>query len=129
MLVWISIIFLMFASLLPFSTSLLAESIGRPLPTLIYLGNFFVLQLGGYVTFSYATGKYRLADADISSHEIRARRRSWITGIVLVAIAIGISYVNTIVSIGLFVVFLFTDIAWMIVRFRIRTTEQAARQR
>ena len=122
-LVWINIIFLMFVSLLPFSTSLMAANFGHRLPTLIYEDGFLVCQLAGFLSFSYVTGRYRLTDTGISAHEIRARRASWIMGIALVAIAIGALWIGVFVSMGLFVLFLFMDLAFMIVRFRVRASQ------
>ncbi len=124
LLVWLNIVFLMFVTLTPFSTSLLAHHMGRALPTLLYEANFLLCQLTGYLTFSYVTGKRRLALSEIAASEIKARRTSWIVGIILVSVAVAMSWFSPVVSMSLFVVFLFSDIAFMIVRFRARATKQ-----
>jgi uncharacterized membrane protein len=53
-LTWIHIAFLAFVSLMPFSTSLLAEFIGFRLALLIYWGNIVLLGLVLYVSWRYA---------------------------------------------------------------------------
>ena len=126
-LIWINIICLMFTSLLPFSTSLLAEYRGQQLPLLIYEGNYLMCMLTGYANWLYATGKYRLVDTDIDSREVRRRKIMWLSGTVFVAIAMGVSYLNTIASMGVFVVCFISLITYVTLRDRIRTTEQVAK--
>ena len=48
---WLNIICMMFASLLPFSTSFLAEYMGQKLPVLVYEGNYFMISLFGSKRF------------------------------------------------------------------------------
>jgi uncharacterized membrane protein len=127
LLVWLNIIFLIFVALLPFSTSLLGEYMGQQLPILVYEGNIFMCILFGYTKWSYATGKYRLVDTDIDSHEIRRRKIILLGSMAFVAIAMGISFLNTIASLGIFFTFLISVIIYSTLRFRIRTTEQVAK--
>ena len=124
--IWLNIICMMFASLLPFSTSFLAENIGQRLPILTYEGNFLFIALLGYLNLSYVTGKYRLVNRDIDAREVRQRKIQFMSGVVLSAIAIGIVYLNAIVSIGIFVMFLVSRIILVAVQSRIRVTEQVA---
>jgi uncharacterized membrane protein len=126
-LVWTNMMCLMFASLLPFSTSLLAEYMGQQVPILIYEGNFFMCMLAGYLSWSYAAGKYRLVATDIDSHEVRQRKIMFLGGIAFTAIVMGVSYLNPIVSIGMFVVYLISMMTYITVRFRILTPEQVAK--
>ena len=126
-LIWINILFLMFTSLLPFSTYLLGEYIGQQLPVLVYGGNFMACMLMCYIKWSYATGKYRLVDKDIDWHEVRIRNMTVMIGIALFAIAMGISYLNPIVSIGLFATTIISAMIFSALRFRIRVAEQVAK--
>jgi uncharacterized membrane protein len=124
---WINIICLMFISLLPFSTSLLAKNMGQQLPLLVYEGNFLMSAIAGYVNWSYVTGKYRLLDTDIDLREVWRRKITWRSTVVFVVIAMGLSFLNTIASLSVFVVFIVSAIIYNTLRYRIRTTEQVAK--
>jgi uncharacterized membrane protein len=91
--IWLNIICLMFASLLPFSTSFLAANLGQRLPILTYEGNFLFIALFGYLNWSYVTGKYRLVNKDIEAREVRQRKIQFMSGTVLSAIAMAIANV------------------------------------
>ena len=127
MLIWTNILFLMFTALLPFSTSLLGDNMGHQLPVLLYGGNFMACMLMCFIKWSYATGKYRLVDAGIDWHEVKIRNITVMAGIVLFAIAMGISYLNPYVSIGLFATTIISSMIFSTIRFRIRITEQLAK--
>jgi uncharacterized membrane protein len=122
MLIWTNILFLMFTALLPFSTSLLGDYMGHQLPGLVYGGNFMACMLMCFIKWSYATRKYRLVDADIDWHEVKIRNLTVIAGIVLFAIAMGISYLNPMVSIGIFAATIIFSMIFTTLRFRIRVT-------
>jgi uncharacterized membrane protein len=126
-LIWLNILFLMFTSLLPFSTFLLGEYIGQQLPVLVYGGNYMACMLMCFIKWSYATGKSRLVDTDIDWHEVRIRNMVVMIGIALFAIAMGISYLNPIVSIGLFAATIISAMIFSTLRFRIRVAEQVAK--
>jgi uncharacterized membrane protein len=125
--IWLNIICMMFASLLPFSTSFLAQNMGQRLPILTYEGDFLFIALLGYFNWSYATGKYRLVNKDIDPREVRQRKIGFMSGTVLSAIAMGVAFLNTIISIGIFVIFLVSRIILAAVQSRIRITEQATK--
>jgi uncharacterized membrane protein len=126
-LVWINILFLMFTSLLPFSTLLLGEYMGQQLPVLVYGGNFLACMLMCYLKWSYATGKYRLVDKDIDWHEVRIRNTTVMVGIAFFVIAMGISYLNPIVSICIFAMTIISSMIFSTLRFRVRITEQLSK--
>ena len=100
---------------------------GQQLPVLVYGGNFMACMLMCYIKWSYATGKYRLVETDIDWHEVRIRNMTVMIGIALFAIAMGISYLNTIVSIGLFATTIISSMIFSALRFRIRVAEQVAK--
>jgi uncharacterized membrane protein len=124
--IWLNIICMMFASLLPFSTSFLAQNVGQRLPIVAYEGNFLFIALLGYLNWSYVTGKYRLVNRDIDLHEVRQRKIQFMSGVAISAIAIGIAYLNTLVSIIIFVVFLVSRVMIAAVQSRIHVNEQMA---
>jgi uncharacterized membrane protein len=113
-LVWLNIIFLMFMSLLPFSTSLLGQHINEQVPILIYGGNFIACMLFRYFQWTYATKNYRLVDSDISPVQIKQPKIMLLMGIGVCIIGMGLSFLSNIVSICVF--------AAIIVFFIIRTT-------
>lgn len=54
---WINLIFLMFVSLLPFSTALLGHHLGRQVVLFIYFGNEMMVGLGLLVHWRYAISR------------------------------------------------------------------------
>jgi uncharacterized membrane protein len=113
-LAWINIIFLMFMSLLPFSTSLLGQHINEQVPVFIYGSNFIACMLFRYLQWTYATKNYRLIDSDISPVQIKQPKIMLLTGMGICVIGIGLSFINNIASICVF--------AGIIIFFIIRTT-------
>jgi uncharacterized membrane protein len=113
-LVWLNIIFLMFMSLLPFSTSLLGQHMDKQVSVLIYGGNFIACMLLRYFQWTYATKKYRLVDSDISPVQIKQPKIMLLMGISVCIIGMGLSFLSNIASICVF--------AAIIVFFIIRTT-------
>jgi uncharacterized membrane protein len=113
-LVWLNILFLMFMSLLPFSTSLLGQHINEQVPILIYGGNFIACMLMRYFQWTYATKNCRLVDSDISPVQVKQPKIMLLMGIGVCIIGTGLSFLSNIVSICVF--------AAIIVFFIIRTT-------
>jgi hypothetical protein len=81
----------------------------------------------GYLNWLYITEKYRLVNIDIDLHEVRHRKIMFMSGMILAAIAMGLSFLNTIASIGVFVVVLISLVIINTVRYRIRVAEQAVK--
>ena len=65
-------------------------------------------------------------NSDIEPREIRQRKIQFISGTVLSAIAMGVAFLNAIVSISIFIVFLVSRVILAAVQSRIRITEQVA---
>jgi uncharacterized membrane protein len=127
LLVWANIVFLMFIALLPFSTSLLGEYMGEQLPILIYGGNFIACMIVRYILWSYVTGKYRLVDTDIPSHEVRAPKIFIPVGITFFAIAMGLSYLNTAAAICIFAASIIFFIVNTMLHYRISAAGQTTK--
>jgi uncharacterized membrane protein len=113
-LVWLNILFLMFMSLLPFSTSLLGQHIDEQVPILIYGGNFIACLVVRYFQWTYATKNYRLVDRDVALFELKQPRIMLPIGVGVFIIGMGLSFLSNIVSMCVF--------AAMIVFFIIRTS-------
>jgi uncharacterized membrane protein len=113
-LVWLNILFLMFMSLLPFSTSLLGQHIDKQVSILIYGGNFIACMLTRYFQWTYATKKYRLVDRDISPVQVKQPKTILLMGIGVCIIGIGLSFLSNLASIFVF--------AAILIFFIIRTT-------
>jgi uncharacterized membrane protein len=125
--VWIHIIGLMFIALLPFSTSLLGEYMGQQLPVLIYEGNLFMVLLTGIVGWLYVTGKYRLVDPDIDPQEVRGGKIGPLIALTVIAIAIGVSFLNTVASMIIMFVCVLSSLILRAAQTRIRVVEQIAK--
>lgn len=113
-LVWLNIIFLMFMSLLPFSTSLLGQHINEQVSVFIYGGNFIACMLMRYFQWTYATKNYRLVDSDIGPVQVKQPKIMLLIGIGICIIGMGLSFLSNIASICVF--------AAITIFFIIRTT-------
>jgi uncharacterized membrane protein len=125
--IWMHIIGLMFIVLLPFSTSLLAENWIQRLPVLIYEGNGFICLLIAPVSWLYATGRYRLVDPDIDLNEARGGKIGPLIAMVVIAIAMGVSFLNTVASMIIYVVCFASGVIITTVQTRIRVAKQIAK--
>jgi uncharacterized membrane protein len=125
--IWLHIIALMFIALLPFSTSLLGEYWGQQLPVLIYEGNCFMCLLIATVAWLYATGKYRLVDPDIDPHEVRMGKIGPLIALAVIAIAMGVSFLNTVASMIIMLVCVLSSLILRAAQTRIRVAEQVAK--
>jgi len=98
-LVWLNIVFLMFVALIPFSTSVqvwgpqqvqvsqVINMLNSALPVAMLL-----------IIWSYATGKHRLVDSDISPRFVKVYKLTLIGLLLLFMLVIGISFVNVHIS-------------------------------
>ncbi len=101
-LVWTNIIFLMFMSLLPFSTSILGQHIDEPVSVLIYGGNLAACMLVRYLQWSYATNNHRLVERNINPHSIKQTTILMLICIGVFIIGMVLSFLSTIASICVF---------------------------
>ena len=113
-LTWLNILFLMFMSLLPFSTSLLGQHIDEQVPILIYGGNFIACVAVRYFQWVYATKNYRLIDRDTNPFEVKQPKIMLPMAIGVFIIGMCLSLVSNLVSICVF--------AAIMIFFIIRTT-------
>jgi len=99
----------------------------QQLPVLIWEGNGFVCLVIAPISWLYATGKYRLVDPDIDPHEVMMGKIMPLISSAVVAIAMGVSYLNTIASMIIFVALFIFGVIITTVQGRIRVAEQVAK--
>lgn len=70
-LIWLNIVFLMFAALIPFSTALFGEHGAKTVTALVYGLNMLVVFGMGWAIFAYSTGARRLVARDLDPGLVR----------------------------------------------------------
>lgn len=100
---WINIFFLMFISLIPFSTSLLGMYANQQVAVLIYGVN--LISCGALLNFqwSYATRGHRLVSANLSHHIVQLIERRIIAAGLFYIVAILLSFYSVNLSIAVFI--------------------------
>jgi len=93
-LIWLNIFFLMFVALIPFSTSLFGSYRNEQLPLVIYAINIILVNVMRFLLWTYATGKYRLVDRDISPRLLKWDRLISIGFCLIFMLMIGVSFIN-----------------------------------
>lgn len=91
---WIHIMFLMFVSLLPFSSSLLGRYPNDQMAALVYGVNLIAVGLSSYVGWCYASYHHRLTSHDISEELIESVKTRILVAPVTALVAIGLSFFN-----------------------------------
>jgi uncharacterized membrane protein len=104
-LIWLNNFFLLFVGLVPLTTALLGRHVVEQLTIVAYGLNLLAAQLLLYVTFWYATVHHHLVDSDLDEALIRMARRRILMGPCLSGGAILISFLNPILSLGVYVLF------------------------
>ena len=110
-LIWLNILFLMFVTLIPFSTSLFGKFGAKQITALIYGINMLFLFNLGWAIWVYATDKNRLVDRDLDPSIIRGGSLMGFVYAVIMIPAIGISFIKPIVS---FYIYIFIVVAFII---------------
>lgn len=101
---WLNVILLMFVALIPFSASLLSEKNLSRFSVLIYGGNVIAVLLAFYGQWWYATHNHRLIDPQLDKRIVSDVKKRMIIQIAFFFFVLGASYLNTIISILLFLV-------------------------
>ena len=97
-LVWLNIVFLMFVALIPFSSSI--QGRGPPLlisTVIIMLNDAFPVAMA-LIFWTYATGKHRLVDSDISPRFVKVYKLTLIGILLLDMLTIGIAFINVYIA-------------------------------
>jgi uncharacterized membrane protein len=104
-LVWLNILFLMFVSLIPFSTALVGKNGFMKLTAIIYGVNMLLLFNLGWATFAFITGKRRLVAEDYNPEIIKGGRLMGLVYTLIMVPAIAIAFVNPKVSFIVYALF------------------------
>lgn len=84
-LLWINIFFLMFVSILPFSTDIAGEFADHKLSAIIFGFNLLIVNIILYINWRYATYEHLLVDPQLSSKLIDLyTRKNMITSVVFI---------------------------------------------
>ena len=94
-LIMINIFFLMLVSLIPFTTSLMAEFILEQIPFVIYMIHIMLVLIIRLVIWTYITGKSRLTDTDINPRLVKWEKLTTIGFIFILLLGIGFTFINT----------------------------------
>lgn len=91
-LVWLNILFLMFVSLIPFSTALAAKNGFVTVTAVVYGVNMLLIFNLGWATWAFITGKRGLADKSIDPVMIRGGNRMGLFYAVVMWASIGLAF-------------------------------------
>ncbi len=111
-LVWLNILFLMFVSLIPFSTTLVGKNGFMKVTAVIYGINMLLLFNLGWGIFAFITGKRRLVGEDYDPKVIRGGRLMGLVYTLIMVPAIAIAFVNPSVSFIIYAVFVLVFIVF-----------------
>jgi uncharacterized membrane protein len=93
-LIWLNILFLMFIALIPFSTSLFGSYETEQLPLVIYASNILLATVMRFIMWTYATGRQRLVDKDISPRILKWDRIITYGFVFIFLLMIGVSFLS-----------------------------------
>jgi uncharacterized membrane protein len=97
-LVWLNIIFLMFVSLIPFSTALAGKNGFNTMTSVVYGVNMLLLFNLGWSSWAFITGKRRLVEKDIDPALVKGGSLMGLVYSLIMLPAIGISFVDPRIS-------------------------------
>jgi uncharacterized membrane protein len=118
-LVWLNIVFLMFVALIPFSTALFGSYGTEQLPIVIYAINIILALVMRLMIWTYATGKYRLVDSDISPRWVKRDKLISIGILLTFMLVIGVSFINVTAAYSVLVLLLVASIVMLLMAGRL----------
>ncbi|UCE42624.1 MAG: DUF1211 domain-containing protein [Candidatus Aminicenantes bacterium] len=111
-LVWLNILFLMFVSLIPFSTALVGKNGFITVTAIIYGINMLLLFNLGWATFAFTTGKRRLLGEDYDPKVIKGGKLMGFVYTLIMVPAIGFAFVNPQLSFIIYALFVLAFIVF-----------------
>lgn len=101
--VWITILYLMFIALFPFSTALLGEYRDQQIAVVVYGINIAIAAFWAYVQWWYAAKNHHLIDKDLDPTFITIMSRRSLVGPIIYLIAVALSFVSIYASLVLYI--------------------------
>ena len=101
-LAWLNILFLLFVSLIPFTTSLMGEYFLERTPTLLYGIQLLSMFLLGFSLFTYSTSNLRLVNDDYPAALRRGTKYMAYIYFSVLTIAIVFSFIQPLVSVSIY---------------------------
>lgn len=98
-LLWLNIMFLMFVSVIPFSTGVLGRYPLERAAVVLYASNLILVGLMLYVQWWYVTAHHRLVDADLDPRLVRLAKRRILAGPAVLLLATAASFLSPKLSI------------------------------
>lgn len=114
-LVWFNILFLMFVSLVPFSTALVGKNGFITVTAIIYGVNMLLLFDLGWATFAFITGKRRLVAEDYDPNIIKGGKLMGIVYTLIMVPAIGCAFFDPRVSFVIYALFVLAFIVFTMI--------------
>jgi uncharacterized membrane protein len=99
---WVNILFLLTIGFVPFSTSLLGLYPFSPIAVRVYGANLAATGFALYAVWWYATSQNRLVEKDLDPHIISLAKTRTLIGPVVSLIGIGFSFLDTRISLVLY---------------------------
>lgn len=104
-LIWLNNVFLLFVGVMPLTTALLGHHEFEQVTFVAYGLNLLAVQLSLYATIWYASWHHHLVDPDLDDAFITMGRRRMLIGPVFSSVAILVSFLSPILSLGVYVLF------------------------
>lgn len=97
-LVWLNVLYLLFAALMPFCTALIGEHGATTVTTLLYAADMLVLFVIGWTTWIYSTSRLRSEGGDIDEGLVHGARRMGLVYFAVLGTAMAIAPVSPIAT-------------------------------
>lgn len=91
---WLSLLFMMFIALVPFSSSLLGAHTNSPTAVIVYSCNIFVASLLRYIHWRYVSYKCRLISRDLNAQLVSNASRAFLSTPILCLFAIVLALIS-----------------------------------
>ena len=101
---WLSLLFIMFIALVPFSSSLLGSHTSSRVAVIVYSSNIFAASLLRYIHGRYVSSKYRLIDQRLNAQLVSATSRAFLSTPLVCLLAIALSFISVKLSLVLLTV-------------------------
>jgi len=103
-LIWLNLAFLLVITFLPFSTGVMASERLDPAAVALYGGSIIAAGAALYAHWAYATARPALVNPGLDSKLVATLKLRIVAGIALSGVAIAVAYIDTRISLGLFLV-------------------------